>query len=329
MLSPDGTKLMTRHESASDVPNYFLRTAGSTDAKAFTHFADPTPQIRGIHRELVKYKRADGIPLSMWVYTPANYKPGTRLPAVFWAYPREIASADLAGQVTGSQDRFTTIRGYSELYFLLEGYVVLDDDNAMPVVTPQGGNPENVNDTYIDQIVEDARAAVAKADEMGLIDPKRVGVGGHSYGAFMTANLMAHSTVFRAAIAESGAYNRTLTPFEFQSERRTIWQVPDTYLKMSPFMFADKVKAPILLIHGEADDNSGTFPIQSERFYRAIKGNGGNVRYVTLPLEAHGYQAKETLEHVVWEKLTWFDKWVKNADANSPATATTSSTPNK
>jgi dipeptidyl aminopeptidase/acylaminoacyl peptidase len=327
LLNPDATKLMTRHESPSEPPNYFVRTTGSGDAKAFTHFADPTPQIRGIHRELVKYKRADGIPLSMWVYTPANYKPGTRLPGVFWAYPREIASADLAGEVTGSQYRFTTIRGYSELYFLLEGYVVLDDDNAMPVVTPQGGNPENVNDTYIDQIVEDARAAVAKADEMGVIDPKRVGVGGHSYGAFMTANLMTHSDIFRAAIAESGAYNRTLTPFEFQSERRTIWQVPEMYLKMSPFMFADKLKAPILLIHGEADDNPGTFPIQSERFYRAIKGNGGNVRYVTLPLEAHGYQAKETLEHVVWEKLTWFNKWVKNADANTPAT--TSGTPNK
>jgi dipeptidyl aminopeptidase/acylaminoacyl peptidase len=325
LLTPDGTKLMTRHESPTDVPNFFIRTSGSTDSKAFTHFADPTPQIRGIHRELVKYKRADGIPLSMWVYTPADYKPGTRLPAVFWAYPREIASADLAGEVTGSQYRFTTIRGYSELYFLLEGYVVLDDDNAMPVVTPKGTDPEKVNDTYIDQIVEDAKAAVAKADEMGVVDPKRVGVGGHSYGAFMTANLMTHSTIFRAAIAESGAYNRTLTPFEFQSERRTIWEVPDTYLKMSPFMFADKVKAPILLIHGEADDNSGTFPIQSERFYRAIKGNGGNVRYVTLPLEAHGYQAKETLEHVVWEKLTWFDKWVKNADANTPAAATTAS----
>jgi dipeptidyl aminopeptidase/acylaminoacyl peptidase len=329
LLTPDGSKFMTRHESPTDVPNYFVHTAGSTDAKAFTHFADPTPQIRGIHRELVKYTRADGIPLSMWVYTPADYKPGTRLPAVFWAYPREIASADLAGEVTGSQYRFTTIRGYSELYFLLEGYVVLDDDNAMPVVTPKGGDPEKVNDTYIDQIVEDAKAAVAKAADMGVIDPKRVGVGGHSYGAFMTANLMTHSDIFRAAIAESGAYNRTLTPFEFQSERRTIWEVPDTYLKMSPFMFADKLKAPILLIHGEADDNPGTFPIQSERFYRAIKGNGGNVRYVTLPLEAHGYQAKETLEDVVWEKLTWFNKWVKNADANTPAAATTSGASNK
>jgi dipeptidyl aminopeptidase/acylaminoacyl peptidase len=320
LLSPDGSRLMTRHETPTDPPNYFVRTAGSTDAKAFTNFSDPMPEIRGIHRELVKYKREDGIPLSMWVYLPIDYKPGVRYPAVFWAYPREIASADLAGEVTGSKYRFTIMRGYSELFFLLDGYVVLDDDNAMPVIAA-GGNIENANDTYVEQIVLDAKAAIHQADTMGVIDPARVGVGGHSYGAFMTANLVSHSDIFRAAIAESGAYNRTLTPFEFQSERRTIWQVPDLYLKMSPFMYADKIKVPILLIHGEADSNAGTFPIQSERMYRAIKGNGGTVRYVTLPLEAHGYSAKETVEHVLWEKLNWFDKWVKNPPAGT-ATST-------
>jgi dipeptidyl aminopeptidase/acylaminoacyl peptidase len=315
ILNSDGSKIMTRHETQSDPPNYFLHTAGSEEGKAFTHFADPTPQIRGIQMELVKYKRSDGIPLSMRVYLPADYKQGERRPAVFWAYPREVADQDFAGQVTGSQYRFTTIRGYSELLFLLDGYVVLDDDAAMPVVAANG-KPESANDTYVEQIVMDARAAVGKAAELGYIDPNRVGVGGHSYGAFMTANLIAHSDIFKAGIAESGAYNRTLTPFEFQNERRPIWEVPELYLKMSPFMFADKVKAPILLIHGEADSNAGTFPIQSERFYRAIKGNGGNVRYVTLPLEAHGYAGKETIEHVVWEKLNWFNKWVKNAGAS-------------
>jgi dipeptidyl aminopeptidase/acylaminoacyl peptidase len=328
LLNPDGTKLMTRHETPTDPPNYFLRTAGSDEAKALTHFADPTPQIRGIHRELVKYKRADGVPLSMWVYTPAGYTPGTRLPAVLWAYPREVASADLADEIQGSQYRFTTIRGYSELFFLLDGYVVLDDDSAMPVVAVNG-NTETANDTYVEQIVADAKAAIDKAADMGVIDPTRVGVGGHSYGAFMTANLLAHSNLFKAGIAESGAYNRTLTPFEFQNERRTVWQVPDLYIKMSPFMFADKIKTPILLIHGEADSNAGTFPIQSERFYRAIQGNGGYVRYVTLPLEAHGYAAKETMEHVLWEKLNWFDKWVKNAATNNPASTSAASSPNQ
>jgi dipeptidyl aminopeptidase/acylaminoacyl peptidase len=239
---------------------------------------------------------------------------------VVWAYPLEFTDASVAGQVSGSPYRFTTISGPSPLFFLLDGYVVLDGA-SMPVV----GDPETVNNTYVEQITSSAKAAIEKAAEMGVIDPNRVGVGGHSYGAFMTANLLAHSNLFRAGIARSGAYNRTLTPFGFQSERRTLWQAPEMYVKVSPFMFADKIKVPILLIHGEADNNSGTFPIQSDRMYRAIKGNGGSVRYVTLPDEAHGYSARESIEDVVWEMLTWFDKFVKNAATNNtgPNVATT------
>jgi dipeptidyl aminopeptidase/acylaminoacyl peptidase len=191
---------------------------------------------------------------------------------------------------------------------VLDGFAVLDNA-AMPVV----GDPDTVNDTYIKQIVDDAKAAIDKAAEMGVTDPARVGVGGHSYGGFMTANLLAHCDLFKAGIAESGAHNRTLTPFGFQSERRTIWQAPDVYMKMSPFMYADKIKTPMLLIHGEADDNDGTFPIQSDRMYQAIRGNGGVVRLVFLPFEAHGYRGKETIEHVLWEKMTWLNKYVKNA----------------
>src|SRR5262249_1828846 len=144
-----------------------------------------------------------------------------------------------------------------------------------------------------------------------ITDPERVAVGGHSYGAFMTANLLAHSTLFKAGIARSGAYNRTLTPFGFQNERRTLWEAPDLYFKVSPFMAADKVKTPILLIHGAADNNSGTFPMQSDRLYQAIRGNGGTVRYVSLPHESHGYTAKESVEQVVYEMLTWLDRHVK------------------
>ena len=233
-----------------------------------------------------------------------------------WAYPREYNDADTAGQVQGSTQRFTTITGYSELFFLLQGYAVLENV-AMPVV-----GTIDVSNTYVDQIVADAKAAIDKAAEMGAIDPNRVGVGGHSYGAFMTANLLAHSRLFKAGIAESGAYNRTLTPFGFQTERRTFWEAEDTYLKMSPFVFANQIKDPILLIHGEADDNSGTFPVQSDRMYQALRGNGATVRLVFLPDEAHGYRAKETIEHVLWEKLRWFDKYVKNASGES-LTATT------
>jgi dipeptidyl aminopeptidase/acylaminoacyl peptidase len=220
----------------------------------------------------------------------------------------EFTDPATAGQVSGSANRFTSIRSYSHLFFLLAGYAVLDD-TAMPVV----GSPETANDTFIKQIVGSAEAAINKAAEMGVIDPDRVAVGGHSYGAFMTANLLAHSRLFRAGIARSGAYNRTLTPFGFQAERRTFWEAPEIYYKLSPFMSAHQIKDPILLIHGEADNNAGTFPIQSERLYQAIRGNGGLVRLVMLPHESHGYRAKETIEHVLWESIEWLDKYVKNA----------------
>ncbi len=308
LLDDDGTRIITRRESPTDPPNYFIRTAGTQQAKAFTHFPDPAPQLRGIEKRLVTYKRADGVPLSFTLYLPPGYKPGTRLPTVVWAYPLEYNDADTAGQITGSTQRFTSIVGMSHLFFLLEGYAILDNA-AMPVI----GDPETVNNSYIEQVVADAKAAIDKAVEIGVTDPDRVGVGGHSYGAFMTANLLAHSTLFRAGIARSGAYNRTLTPFGFQSERRTLWQAPETYLRMSPFMNADKIKRPILLIHGEADDNQGTFPIQSERMYHAIRGNGGVVRYVTLPFEAHGYTSRESIEHTLWEMVSWFNKYVKGA----------------
>jgi dipeptidyl aminopeptidase/acylaminoacyl peptidase len=315
LASDDGSKFITRHESPTDPPNYFLHTAGSQDARAITHFPDPTPQLRGITKQLVTYKRADGVPLSFIFYLPANYKQGERLPTIVWAYPLEFSDADTAGQVTGSTNRFTTISGISELFLVTQGYAVLDNA-TMPVI----GDPDTMNNTYVEQIVSSAKAAIDKAVEMGVTDRDRVGVGGHSYGAFMTANLLAHSDLFKAGVARSGAYNRTLTPFGFQSERRTLWEAPEMYIKISPFMFADKIKHPILLIHGMADDNSGTFPIQSERLYQAIKGNGGIVRYVQLPYEAHGYLGRESVEHTLYEMTAWFDKWVKNAQ---PANATT------
>jgi dipeptidyl aminopeptidase/acylaminoacyl peptidase len=275
------------------------------ERRALTAFKDPTPQLRQVRKQLVTYKRADGVDLSFTLYLPPGYTEGRRLPTVVWAYPLEYTGADVAGQVSGSPYRFTTISGASHLFFLLRGYAVLDNA-AMPVV----GDSETVNNTYVEQIVASARAAINKAVELGVTDRGRVGVGGHSYGAFMTANLLSHCDLFRAGIARSGAYNRTLTPFGFQSERRMIWEAPETYIRMSPFMFAHKINTPMLLIHGEADNNSGTFPVQSERYYHALKGNGKTVRYVVLPLEAHGYAARESVEHTLWEMITWFDYWL-------------------
>ena len=314
LVSDDGTKFITRFETPTDPPNYFLRSAGASDKKALTDFPDPAPQLKGITKQLVTYKRADGVGLSFTLYLPAGYKPGTALPTVVWAYPLEFNDAGTASQVSGSPYRFTTFGGLSHLFLLTQGYAVLDGA-TMPVV----GDPETMNETYVEQIVASAKAAIDKAVEMGVTDRNRVGVGGHSYGAFMTANLLAHSELFKAGIARSGAYNRTLTPFGFQSERRTFWEAPDMYLKVSPFRYANKIKNPILLIHGEADDNSGTFPIQSERMYQALKGNGATVRYVTLPYEAHGYLALESVEHVQWEMIHWLDKYVKNAGEGTAA----------
>jgi dipeptidyl aminopeptidase/acylaminoacyl peptidase len=313
LLDAHGDTFFTRRESPTEPPNYFIRTAAGK-ATAYTNFPDPQPIMRSVKKELVTYKRPDGVEMSFTLYLPPNYKPGTRLPTVIWAYPREYEDTDAANAVavTGSPMRFTEIGGYSEIFFALNGYAVLDNA-SMPIV----GDRRTVNDHFVEQVVMDAKAAIDKAVELGVTDPNRVGVGGHSYGAFMTDTLLAHCDYFKAGIAESGAPNRTLTPFGFQSERRTIWQAPDLYVKISPFMYADKIKTPLLLIHGEADDNDGTFPIQSARMYEAVRGNGGTVRLVFLPYEAHGYRGKETIEHVVWEKFTWFDKYVKGAGATS------------
>jgi dipeptidyl aminopeptidase/acylaminoacyl peptidase len=315
-LNDEMTRFITRSETQKDAPNLYARDAGSTARRAVTQFKDPQPQIRGILRQYVTYKRNDGVTLSGTLYLPPGYRQGTKLPVVMWAYPREFGDADSASQVSGSPNSFTAIRGASHMFLLLSGYAIFDNP-TMPIIGPG----ETANDTYVEQLVASAQAAIDKVVEIGVGDRDRIGIGGHSYGGFMTGNLLAHSRLFRAGFAESAAYNRTLTPFGFQAERRTFWEVPDLYAKMSPFWYAHQIKDPILLMHGEADDNSGTFPIQSERLYMALKGHGATVRYVTLPHEAHGYAARETLLHVIAERLNWFDKYVKNAGARSTADA--------
>jgi dipeptidyl aminopeptidase/acylaminoacyl peptidase/heat shock protein HslJ len=312
LLSDDGSRFLTTYENPTTPPNLYIRTRGSDERKAVTTFQDPTPILRKIKRQLVTYKRDDGVQLSFTLFLPPDYQEGRKLPTILWAYPLEYNDADTAGQIGGSTQRFVSMRGSSHLFLLLQGYAILNDA-TIPIV----GNPETVNNTYVEQLVASAKAAIDKAVELGVTDRNRVGVSGHSYGAFMTANLLAHSELFRAGVARSGAYNRTLTPFGFQSERRTFWEARETYMKMSPFTYADQIKEPILLIHGEADNNTGTFPINSDRLYQAIRGHGGTVRLVMLPNESHGYAAKESVEHVVWEMGSWFDKYVKNAGAQS------------
>ncbi|MBC7928419.1 MAG: S9 family peptidase [Bryobacteraceae bacterium] len=318
LASTDGSRFVTRKESPAEPPNYFLV---NTDGKrtAITDYKDPAPQLRRIKKQLVRYKRKDGVDLQFTLYLPPDYKEGTRLPTILYAYPLEYTDSDVAGQVVGSTQKFTSLTGYTHLFCVLAGYAVLDGA-SMPVV----GDTETVNNTYVEQISTSAKAAIDKAAEMGVTDPNRVGVIGHSYGAFMTANLLAHTDLFRAGVARSGAYNRTLTPFGFQSERRTYWQAAETYMKMSPFNYANKINEPILFIHGQADDNQGTFTVQSERMYQAVRGNGGTARLVLLPSEAHGYRARESVEHTLHEMITWFDTYVKNAGTAGQGSSTRS-----
>ena len=309
-LLADG-RLLTTRESFAEPPNLVLRSGPElAQMETVTRTPDPTPQLRGIKRELVSFKRSDGVDLSFWLYLPADYKQGERRPTLVWAYPQEFTDAAVASQVSGSANRFNTFSGMSPLMLVLDGYVVLMDA-TMPVV----GNPKTVNDSFIEQITANAQAIIDKAEALGVSDRKQMVVGGHSYGAFMTANLMAHADLFKAGIARSGAYNRSLTPFGFQAERRTFWEAQDVYLKLSPFNHADKIKEPLLLIHGEADNNPGTFPIQSQRLYQALAGTGGKVRYVQLPFESHGYAARESQGHMLREMSDWMQRHTRNPRA--------------
>jgi len=304
--------VLTRREAKEEAPNYFLRNLKNGQINQVTTFENPYDALKGVQKEFIQYKRKDGVELSGTLYTPAGYdkaKDGP-LPVLMWAYPREFKSANAAGQVSDSPYEFIRIGWGSPLFWVTQGYAVFDDF-GMPII---GEGEEEPNETFIDQLVSGAEAAINTIVEKGVADRDRIAVGGHSYGAFMTANLLAHSDLFATGIARSGAYNRTLTPFGFQSEERTFWETPETYFKMSPFMHADKIQEPILLIHGVADNNSGTYPMQSERFYAALKGHGANVRLVMLPHESHGYQARESVMHMLWEMTEWMDKHCKNRD---------------
>ncbi|MBN2357425.1 prolyl oligopeptidase family serine peptidase [candidate division KSB1 bacterium] len=307
-LSQDNNVILSRRESSNEVPNYYIRNIKKNTCKALTDFPHPYPDLAKMTKELIRYPRNDGITLSATLYTPPGYSllQGP-LPVLMWAYPQEFKSADAASQVTDSPYRFLRFNWSSPLFWLVRGYAILDDP-AMPII---GEKEKEPNDTYVEQLVASARAAVDELVRRGIADPERIAIGGHSYGAFMVANLLSHSQLFKAGIARSGAYNRTLTPFGFQAEERTIWQAQDTYVKMSPFMCADSLNAPLLLIHGEADNNSGTFPMQSERYYNALKGLGKTTRLVILPHESHGYRARESVMHMLWEMDRWLERWVK------------------
>lgn len=307
-----GRELITRRESVKEQPNYWMRDLDQNSMDQITFFKHPTPDLKDVQKELITYTREDGVELSAKLYLPPGYdkeKDGP-LPTLVWAYPREFKSADAAGQVSDSPYEFARISYWGPHFMLTEGYAVIEDA-AMPIIGEGGEQP---NDTFVEQLVSSAQAIVDELQERGVSDPDRVAIGGHSYGAFMTANLLAHSDIFRTGIARSGAYNRTLTPFGFQAEPRTFWEAPEIYFSMSPFMHADDINEPILFIHGEADNNSGTFPMQSKRMYAAVSGLGGTARLVMLPHESHGYSARESVLHMLWEQTEWLNAFVRDAE---------------
>ncbi len=302
-------ELLVRIESKNEYPNYYIRNIKKRkELIPLTNFENPYKSLQNVHKEVISYKRDDGLDLSGTLYLPTNYEKGKKYPMILWAYPREYKDKSSAGQNTSSSNQFTYPSYGTPIYWVTRGYVVLNRA-AFPIV---GEGEEEPNDTFIEQLVSNGKAAIDAVDNLGYIDRNRVAVGGHSYGAFMTANLLSHSNLFAAGIARSGAYNRTLTPFGFQSEERSYWEAPNIYYEMSPFMHADTMKTPLLLIHGEADNNSGTYPLQSERYFNALKGLGAPVRLVMLPKESHGYSAKESVLHLLWEQDRWLEKYVKN-----------------
>ena len=313
MIDPVKNTFVTARESQKEVTNYYLHSIVKKKPveKTLTAFTNPYKGLEGVTRQKITYKRDDGINLAGNLYLPAGYEAARdgALPILMWAYPIEYKSAADASQVRGSKNTFTRPSYGSPSLWVTRGYAVLDNAE-MPIVGENGKEP---NDNFIPQLYLNAHAAIQALVKMGVGDSTRVAVGGHSYGAFMTVNLLAHTDLFKAGIARSGAYNRTLTPFGFQGEERTYWEAPEVYNTMSPFAYADKIKTPLLLIHGDADNNTGTFPLQSERLYSAIKGLGGTVRYVSLPFESHGYSAKENILHMLWETDQWLEKYVKNA----------------
>ena len=322
LLDNEGKRLLTTRESPTEPANFYLRDlhkTKETQLTALTRFPHPAPRLMGVQKEQIRYKRADGVDLTATLYLPPNYdsKRDGPLPMLLWAYPQEFTTANAASQVTSSPYRFNNISYWGPQAMLSMGYAVLDNP-SMPII---GEGNKEANDTYLPQLIANAEAAVHEVVKRGVADRDHIAIGGHSYGAFMTANLLAHTRLFRAGIARSGAYNRTLTPFGFQAEERPFWKAKDTYNAMSPFNFADNIKDALLIIHGEQDNNAGTFPIQSERLFQAIKGLGGTARLVMLPNESHAYRARESISHMLYEMNLWMEKYVKNAPPREVAAA--------
>lgn len=271
-----------------------------------TQPAPPHPELFGMERRMMRYKRADGLPLSGMLSLPAGAQEGITTPLVLWIYPRDFADSDQASKSKEYPQRYIDPKGASRFLLLNQGYALFDC--PMPIV----GEVTSGRDDFLSQLISNAEAAIDHLVSIGIADRDRIAVMGHSYGAFAVANLLAHSKLFRTGIATSGAYNRTLTPFGFQRETRTFWQNTEAYVNMSPFFFADNIEGSLLLVHGEADDNAGTPILQSERFYAALVGNGVRTRFVSFPYEGHHLRGRDAVLHTAAEMIHWLDRELRS-----------------
>ncbi|KAM7521410.1 hypothetical protein LguiA_011312 [Lonicera macranthoides] len=310
-------KVLTSRESKTENTQYYIQRWPEKKACQITNFPHPHPQLATLQRGMIRYKRKDGVQLTATLYLPPGYDPSRDgpLPCLVWLYPGQFKSKEAAGQVRDSPNEFAGIDSTSSHLWLARRFAILH----RPTVPINGEGKEEAKDRYMEQLVVSVEAAVEEVIRRGVAHPNKIAVGGHSYGAFMTANLLAHAPhLFCCGVARSGAYNRTLTPFGFQNEDRTLWEATNTYIEMSPFMSANKIKKPILLIHGEEDDNKLTLAMQSDGFFNALKGHGALSRLVILPHESHNYLARESIMHVLWETDRWLQKYCvsnnKNAD---------------
>jgi dipeptidyl aminopeptidase/acylaminoacyl peptidase len=305
VLNEELSKILINHQSKTEPENYYLVNLKNNSRKKITNYKNPYPKITNSKQEIIRYNRKDGVSLTGKLYLPPGYENKKRLPLIVWAYPLEYKSKKVAGQLKSSPNKFMKFWGASIKYLLLEGYAVVDA--SVPIV----GDPETVNNTFVEQTVDSVKAVIDYLDKREIVDPKRVCIAGHSYGAFMVANVLAHSDICKIGIARSGAYNRSLTPFGFQHEQRTLWEATQFYIDVSPYFHAEKLKEPLLMIHGLEDPNSGTYPLQTKRMYQAIKGTGGTAKMVLLPKEGHGYRARKSNLHVIAEMIEWCNKYLK------------------
>jgi dipeptidyl aminopeptidase/acylaminoacyl peptidase len=306
----DITRVFTTRQKTDVVPDSYVTELDGGKVTKLTDNVDHFAWFRDLKVQRFQVTRVDGFRFWVRVTTPPDAK--GKLPALFWIYPREYAdqaayNASAGRTAAANTGRYTTPGPRSMALLTLAGYAVVEPD--VPIVGPPG----RMNDNYIPDLRNSLWAAIDELDKRGLIDRDRLAVGGHSYGGFSTANALAHTPFFKAGIAGDGNYNRTLTAMTFQTERRHLWDARETYLEMSPLLWANRVNGALLMYHGMEDANVGTDPIHAEHLFRALDGLGKPAALYMYPHEGHGPVAQETVLDLWARWVAWLDMHVKDA----------------